>query len=647
MRRLALALITITFVVPTPAQVSEVPSGPNLVHEGIPALPFSLLRTVNAYRSFPRASLLGWDPGNPDGMIISISDGNMFQVARVAKPSARPEFFLSFPSALADIYYHKDGKYFIYRKDLDGNEKYQLYTYEPGTKTSTLLTDGSSRNLYPLWSNSGKWLVYSSTRRNGKDMDVYVVDPLDPKSDRMLTKLTGEDWAVFCWSPDDTKVVLSDYKSANESYLWLCDVASGEKTRLTQGGENEKVYNGPWTSLSKNGKGIYLITDRDSDFRRLAYLDFATRRYRYLTNQVKWNIDEAALSPDGHILAFVSNEDGAARLHMMDPLSNKELAVPNLPLGVASDLMWNRSGSCLGFVFTSAQSPADVYSVSVESRRLDRWTKTTGQIDPARFKGPELIRWKSFDGRMISGFLYAPPAKFEGKRPVIVNIHGGPSLQSRPSFLGEDNYFINELGTVMIYPNIRGSTGYGKTFLKLDNGFSRDHADKDIGALLDWIAQEPGLDAERVMVQGSSYGGYVALSVAARYPSRVSGAVSYVGLTNLVTFLEGESTLAVDEQRREFGSEKDPKMRQYLESIAPSNNADKIKTPVFIILGENDQRASVREARQFVTRVSRGGAPAWYLSAKDEGHGYTKPWNYQYLIAAKVVFVQTYLLRSR
>ena len=277
MNRIGIVLISISLAVPAYAQSGEIPSGPNLIHEGIPALPSSLLRTVNTYRSFPRASLLGWDPENPGGVIISRYEGNTFQAARVAKPAARPDFFLSFPSGLAKIYYQPEGQYFIYTKDFDGNEMYQMYRYEPRTKTSTLLTDGKSRNLYPIWSNSGRWLAYSSTRRNGKDMDVYIVDPLNPKSDRMLSKLTGEDWAVFDWSPDDTKLILSDYKSENETYLWLCDVVTGEKTLLTGAGGNEKVFNGSWASFSKNGKGVYLITDRDSDFRRLAYLDFATR----------------------------------------------------------------------------------------------------------------------------------------------------------------------------------------------------------------------------------------------------------------------------------------------------------------------------------------------------------------------------------
>ena len=644
MRGVTSVLIAVIVAAQVCAQSGEIMSGPNLVHEGIPPLPASLLKTVNKYRSFLGASLLGWATTKSNELMISRYEGNLVQAARVSKPGEPPEFVARIPAGFAKLYYRPDSEYFIYGKDVAGNEMHQLYRYDTDTKMSTLLTDGKSRNLYPIWSNSGRWLAYSSTRRNGRDMDVYIVDPQAPKTDRMLSKLEGEDWAVFAWSPDDQKVILSDYKSPNESYLWLCEVSTGKKTLLTTADGAEKVFNGSWVSFSTDGKGIYLTTDRRSDFRRLAYLDFANNRYKYLTDHIKWDIDEFALSPNGRILAFVSNEAGASRLRMVDTKSSKERSIPNLPLGVVSDLKWHPTGSHLGFGFNSAQNPEDVYSIGVETESFDRWTKATGQIDPSDFKEPELITWKSFDGMRISGFLYRPPAKFEGRRPVIIDVHGGPWEQARPSFLGEDNYFINELGIAMIYPNIRGSSGYGKAFLKMDDGFRRDDANKDIGALLDWIKQQPGLDAGRVMVQGGSYGGYVALSVAAKYPSRVLAALSFAGLTNLVTFMEGESTLAVDEHRREYGNEQDIKMRTYLESIAPSNTAARIKKPVFIIIGENDPRVSVREARQFLTTVSRNGAPVWYLSAKDEGHGYSKPWNYQYLILAKVLFVKTYLL---
>jgi dipeptidyl aminopeptidase/acylaminoacyl peptidase len=443
----------------------------------------------------------------------------------------------------------------IYSKDHDGDENFQLYRFDIDTKASTLLTDGKSRNLYPAWSNSGKWLAYSSTRRNGKDMDVYILDSLNPKSDHELVRFAGEDWAVFNWSPDDTKVILSDYRSPNETYLWVMNIATGIKTLLTPNEKGETAFNGSYAYFDKSGTGVYFSSDRASQFRRLVFVSLASHNVVCLTPQINWDVDEFSVSPDRRLLAFISNEAGIGRLHMIDLATSKERPLPDLQPGVASGLIWSSDSSEIGFGFESSKSPADVFSVRVKDNALERWTTGQMGVDPAGFKDPELIRWKSFDGVSISGFIYRPPSSFAGKRPVIIDIHGGPYVQFRPTFLPEDNYFVNELGVVLIHPNIRGSLGYGKEFLRLDDGVLRDNANRDVGAILDWISSQPDLDADRVMVEGGSHGGYVALSVAWEYPKKVAAALSYVGLANLATFMERDSTYEVEEWRREYGDE--------------------------------------------------------------------------------------------
>ena len=434
------------------------------------------------------------------------------------------------------------GDYFIFLIDVGGGEWFQIYRYDMASGDITLLTDGKSRNLGPVFSHAGDRLVYTSTRRTNRDTDVWIMNPRDPKSDHMLLQLQGGGWQPVAWSFDDKQLLLLEDISANESYLWLVDVAAGQKKLLTPKGGAEKVFYGDG-AFSKDGRGLYVTTDKDSEFHRLAYVDLASLQHTYLTADIPWDIGNLELSEDGRTLAFVSNENGASVLHLIDTGTRKAKLVSKLPLGVINGVRWHKNGHDLAFTMSSARSPSDVYSLDTQSQPMQltnwpgetatlitRWTYSeTGGLNTQNFSEPQLIQWRSFDGREISGFLYRPPARFTGKRPVMVNIHGGPEGQSRPGFIGNNNYYINELGVAMIFPNVRGSSGYGKTFLKFDNGMNRDHSFKDINALLDWIAQQPDLDSSRVMITGGSYGGLMTYAVATFYNDRICCSLPVVG----------------------------------------------------------------------------------------------------------------------
>jgi len=403
------------------------------------------------------------------------------------------------------------------------------------------------------------------------------------------------------------------------------------------------VFNGSYACFSKDGKGIYISTDRDSEFRRLAYLDVAKKEYRFITSHIKWNVDDFALSSDRTILAFVANEDGAGKLHMIDASSAKELAVPQLPPGVISQLRWHPSQPYLGFVFSSTRNPEDVFSVNASSVKLDQWTRAFNLVKADQFREPDLVKWKSFDGRMISAFLYRPPESFTGKRPVIVSLHGGLYGQFQPAYLGPDNYFINALGIAMIYPNVRGSSGYGKTFMGLNDGPLRTGETKDIGALLDWIEDQPDLDARRVLVEGSSAGGYLALSVAVAYSKRIAAVFAYSAPTNLVTLLERNINNEPDPWRQELGDEREKKTREFLDGIAPVNNADSISKPAFFVLGGKDLMVSASETQRIVETLKKRAVPVWYLLANDEGHTFFNGAVFQYMFCAEVLFTKQVL----
>jgi dipeptidyl aminopeptidase/acylaminoacyl peptidase len=353
------------------------------------------------------------------------------------------------------------------------------------------------------------------------------------------------------------------------------------------------------------------------------------------------------LSPDGTKIAFVTNEAGESKLYLMDaqkgfgPGSQQA----KIPAGVIGRIRWHKSGQEIGLSINNAQSPGQVCSVLVRLMSFVQWTTTESAVRTDSFPDAKLVEWKSFDGKMISGFLYQPPAKFTGKRPVLVVIHGGPEGQSKPTFEGRDNYFLNEMGIALIFPNVRGSTGYGKTFTLLDNGFKRDDTYKDINALFDWIAAQPNLDADRIAVTGGSYGGHMTLAVSTFYSDRIRCSVDIVGMSNLVTFLEHTEAYRRDLRRVEYGDERDPKMREYLERIAPMNNIEKIKKPMMVVAGKNDPRVPVSESQQIAEALKKRGTPVWLLIAKDEGHGYRKKPNQDFQFYATVEFLQEYLLK--
>jgi dipeptidyl aminopeptidase/acylaminoacyl peptidase len=613
----------------------------NLHSEGIPPVPTGLMEELEHYNDIRAAGLLDWHPSKRE-MLITTRFADVPQIHHVAMPGGARTQLTFFPDRTAAARYRpRSGDVFVFSKDTGGGEFYQLYRFEIGSGVIAMLTDGHSRNTGALWSDDGQLLAYCSTLRNGRDTDVYVMNPNDPKSARLVFEVEGGGWFPDDWSPDGKKLVVQDRRSVHDSSLYLVDVQSGSKQLLTP--EAASYSN---AKFAKDGKGLYLATDRGSEFERVSYLDLRTRELTFLRPGQKWDAADLQLAEDGRRLAYVLNEDGFSTLHAIDTGTRRDIALPPIPRGVISGVRWHNNSRDLGFTLSSARSPSDVYSINVEKGVVERWTTSeTGGLNAQEFSEPELIHWKSFDGRSISGFLYLPPKRFTGPRPVIVNIHGGPEGQSLPGFIGRNNYYVHDLGVAIIYPNVRGSSGYGKTFLGLDNGVKREDSVKDIGALLDWIAGDSRLDSKRVMVTGGSYGGYMTLSSAFHFNERLCCTVDVVGISNFVSFFERTSPYRRDLRRVEYGDERDPKMREFFNKIAPLNHVNEISKPMFIVAGRNDPRVPANEGEQMAGAIRKNGAPVWYLIADDEGHGFAKKKNQDFQFAATVMFVKEFLLK--
>jgi dipeptidyl aminopeptidase/acylaminoacyl peptidase len=458
-----------------------------------------------------------------------------------------------------------------------------------------------------------------------------------------LVESSGGYLKAFDWSPDGKEVVFCDFSANSASTLWVLDIATGAKRLLSPKSSRRDFYD--VAQFSRDGNGIYVITDHNSDFRRLAYIDLKSSELHFISPPGKSDVDEFQMSPNGERVAYLTNDDGTSKLWVLATKSGKVHFYQKVPRGVVSDLKWNSQSTELAFNLKSTSTPNDIYSVLLETGAVERWAQgVTNEISSTRFAKPELIHWRSSDKQIISGFMYRPPSTFKGKRPVIIDIHGGPEEQFKPAFNYTDNFFINELGIVKIYPNVRGSTGYGKAFLNSDNDAQREEAVKDIGALLDWIKTQPDLDGDRVLVEGASYGGYLALSVACAYGDRIRGAISDSGISNLASFVGHTEGWRRGLQRAEFGDERDPKIRLFLERIAPVNNAKKISKPLLIIQGQNDPRVPIGEAEQIV-KATKDRVPVWYIVGKNEGHGFSQLENRNYQLYATILFVKQFLLK--
>jgi dipeptidyl aminopeptidase/acylaminoacyl peptidase len=628
----AVALSSVALPRGATAQSDEIAPPKSMEVLGVPKVPASLAKEVKRYLGAYGLPLAGWHPEKRELWVKGISSAAW--VARVETPAGpqKPWVYLPFGDVY-DVYFQPQAKYAVYNRDANGDESFQMFLYNPATRASTLLSEEKSRNTEPVWSHSGERVVWSFSPSKGSGVSLAFINPFDPKSRRLLVESTGNYLKAYGWSPDDTQVAFCEFIGNTTSKLWLVDVEKGEKRLLSgSAAKTEEYYDSPL--FSKDGKGLFVITDRDSDVRRLAYLNLTNGQFKSLTPAINWDVDEFQLSPDGKMLAFVVNENGVSHLYLLDTEGGNYKPAGDLPVGVIFNLK-------------SPRMPNDVYSLDVKTGKVELWAKSVnGGLDLEKLPLPDLIEWKSFDGRTISGFLYRPSAGFTGKRPVIIDIHGGPEEQYRPVFGYEDNYFINELSIVKIYPNVRGSTGYGKKFLDLDNGTQREDAVKDIGALLDWIKKQPDLDADRVLVQGSSYGGYMSLSVAAKYDDRIKGAISDSGATNLATFIERTEGWRRDLRRAEFGDERDPKTKAFMERTAPLNNIRKIKKPLLIIQGKNDPRVAASEADAMVNAAKRQGTSVWYVLASDEGHTFVKQGNRDFRLYSIILFAQEHLLRQ-
>lgn len=587
-------------------------------------------------------SFVSWHPAKRSMLVNNIAKGTS-QLHLLSEPFGKKVQLTSEKDPVRSGRIVDDGKYktLVYSVDKGGNEAFQFYSMNLDNRKSVLLTDGESRNQGRLISEDGQSMAYTSDRRNNKDCDVYICDLHRPNSTRLVTEFDAPMSVLTSWSDDQSSLLLRKIIFNDEAVLYKVSVRDGKLEQITP--DKEKVFYGAPCFYKDNNTILALCNDH-SDFFTLTKIDAGTGKRSILIPNDQWDIVSFAVSHDEKTVAYIKNEGGYYKLHLYDLESGRHLPVPEIPGDTIGGLSWHPKLREIAFTLSSYDKPNDVYSLEVDTGKLTRWTKPN-KSSALKFAKPELVHIKSFDGLEIPCFVYPHDEKrFKSPRPAVVVFHGGPESQSRPTFRGLENYLINELGVTLIYPNIRGSSGYGRRYASLDNGLLRGNAIRDAGAVIDWAANQPEFDRQRIAVMGGSYGGFMTLACLTEYNDKIRCGIDTVGISNMVTFLNNTSDFRRHHRRQEYGDERDPEVADYLQKIAPCNNADKIKAPLFIVQGENDVRVPASEAEAMRDEVRKNGGIVWYLTAKNEGHGFRKKVNNEYLFNAKIMFFKKYLL---
>ncbi|MEL6686428.1 MAG: alpha/beta fold hydrolase, partial [Pseudomonadota bacterium] len=601
----------------------------NLVMEAIPEIPEEISTRREQYSNSRGHGFSDWAD---DGIYISTRFGEVSQVHQVKTPMGARRQVTFYTEPVGGASANPAGGGFAFGKDTGGDEFFQGYYYDTETGQTVSFTEPGTRNGSIVWADDGSKVIWYRSTAGDPNWDLLTADPTDPSSLEVVHEGEGALYPVD-FSADGSKVIVQQYISINKSRIFTLDLDAGTFTEFNP--DDDVAYSG--ATLLADGD-VLTVNDKDSEFRNLVRYDAETGESTNYTANINWDVSSWDVSPDEDTVVFTINEGGLGSIRILDLGTGNVTNGPDLPVGIAGGINISPDGTQVGFTFNSATSPSDAWSFDLETLELTRWTEAeTGGLNPNTFVVPEMIAYPNPDGFDIPAFVYKP--KGEGPHPVIVSIHGGPEGQARPGFSSTYQYWANELGLAVVVPNVRGSSGYGKTYVALDNGLNRKESVEDIGALLDWIETQDDLDKDRVVVFGGSYGGYMVLASMIDYGDRLAGGINIVGISDFKTFLKNTKGYRRDLRRAEYGDERDPEISAFFDEISPLKNASKIDKPIFIIQGYNDPRVPYTESEQIFEAVKANDVTAWFLMAMDEGHGFRKKTNRDFQQHAQTVFL--------
>ena len=636
----------------------------NIVTRGMPALSVKRAAKIAPYLKVRPLRFQDWHPTAPAMLITRRpARGQVTQLHVVNKPDGEPVALTNGAEPVRSASYHpKDGNRILFLRDAGGSEKYQVFHLDVATKKTTMLTDGKHRHTGARWSPDGRRIVYFSPKRNGRDNDMYTMDPLKPGSEKLLAKLPGGGWWISDWSPDGRLLLVIEYLSINYSKIHIIDAATGERS-LFSPVTKAKVSHG-LARFDPKMRAVYYTCDESFNFQHIVRVDFKDGRRTRLLTEIRWDVEKLEISKDGKTLAVVHNESGVSRLRLVDAKTQNVLYTPTLYSGVIHSVAWRADG-LLAFDHEWAHSPGEVHEINLSLVKKVCWQSAElDGLDPSKLPIPVRSTFTSRDGTKLDAWFYFPGNYFDkgrhtqisrlvvsGGLPAVISYHGGPESQFRPRYLGAYNYLPGEMNVVLVCPNVRGSRGYGKKFLAADNGAKRASVLLDVEALRNGLNELPNIDGNRLAVMGGSYGGYMTLASLTHMPGFFKCGIDRVGISSFVTFLKNTSDYRRDLRRAEYGDERDPEMRKVLEEISPLNQMQKQMkepdfqfSPLLIVQGANDPRVPASESAQMEAALRAKGQTVWYLLAKDEGHGFRKKANRDYQYLATMEFLRKHLL---
>ncbi|MBV0900686.1 S9 family peptidase [Haloarcula salina] len=577
----------------------------------------------------------------PDGTLAFLMDTTgVAQVWTLDDPRGWPEQRTFYDEPVSFVDYSPERAELVFGMDEGGNERMQLYRLDADGRIHDLTARPEAKHRWGGWSPDGARFAFASNRRERAVFDVYVQDR-DATGDAADLVWEGDGWlSVGGWSPDGAKLLVSEAHSSFDQDLYVLDLATEALTHLTPHEGRVRYTSASW---GPDGEGVYCVTDAESDTLSLARLSL-DGDLEIVRSDPEWNIDGVALDRDSARLVYSRNVEGYNDLtvgELTGPTTIEEFPTPDLPGGLAGGVSWGPDAERFAVSVTGRTENTNAFVVETETGESERWTEaSTAGIPRETFVEPEVVRFESFDGRSIPALFSLPEGAGDGDTPVVVDIHGGPESQRRPSFSGLTQYFLSR-GYAVFEPNVRGSTGYGKAYTHLDDVEKRMDSVRDVRAGVEWLHDHPAVDPDRVVAMGGSYGGFMVLAALTEYPDLWAAGVDVVGIANFVTFLENTGDWRRELREAEYGSLAED--REFLESISPINNVDRIAAPLFVLHGANDPRVPVGEAEQIAERAAEQGVPVEKLVFDDEGHGISKRENRIEAYTAVVDFLDAHV----
>jgi dipeptidyl aminopeptidase/acylaminoacyl peptidase len=578
----------------------------------------------------------------PDGKRLSflMDTTGVPQVWRLDTPGAWPRQLTFEEERVSFASWSPERDELVFGMDQGGNERTQLFRLDGDGETVIPLTDDPDAiHNWGGWNSDGERFAFSSNRRDESVFDIYVQGRDERGSDTELV-YEGDGWFTAAgWGPDDERLAVVEMHSSFDYDVSVLDLESGELNHLTPHEGDVRFGNLNW---GPEGEAIYLTTDEDADTMYVARLDVETGAMETVAEGGEWNVESLTVDEDTGRFVFGRNVDGYTELtvgELTGETDYEEFAAPDLPRSVTGGGTFDDEAERFAVTVTGSTENTNVYVVDAETGESERWTDAaTAGLPKESFVEPELVRYETFDvdeqgssargteshgGREIPAFLSVPDDADarDDELPVIVDIHGGPESQRRPTFHAVKQYFLHR-GYAYFEPNVRGSSGYGKAYTHLDDVEKRMDSVADIEAGVTWLRDRPAIDPERIVAFGGSYGGFMVLAALTEYPDLWAAGVDIVGIANFVTFLENTGEWRREHREAEYGSLDED--REFLESISPTNNIENIASPLLVLHGANDPRVPVGEAEQIAETAAEQGVPVEKLIFEDEGHGFTK-----------------------